>query len=311
MPTNRACKLLVIIMISGLSQLLGLSANAAPAIHPRQIDLSGNIFHFSMPENFSKDMPAENMVEKLDIQDLQKFDNPEYGNLIRRWWDIKKPGFFGKEIGTVMMDISVQRVPENKQKLLHDKKFNVADRMDFITMIYDHLHQRYDQLNIEAKKNYGEENAYHFGIGSLVGDQLRSHYRDYTYNDQKWIGYSVSAPLNQIIVGFVMPLTSDAYLELSFTYSPNQNISSHEFLQVADKTTQPIEDSLRVNFILNSPIKNAVEKDWLNTTNNETLALHKDKLLIPLFGPDIYLQLEEGKKKALELQKELERPIQE
>src|SRR5690606_39085462 len=106
-------KLLVIIMISGLSQFLGLNANAAPKIYPRQIDLSGNIFSFSMPENFSKNMPAENMVEVLDIGDSKKFDNPEYGNLIRRWWDIKKPGFFGKELGTVMMDISVQRVPDN------------------------------------------------------------------------------------------------------------------------------------------------------------------------------------------------------
>ena len=83
-------------MIFGLSQLLGLNANAAPAIYPRQVDLSGNIFHFSMPENFSEDMPAANMVEKLDIEDLKKFDNPEYGNIIRRWWDIKRPGFLVK-----------------------------------------------------------------------------------------------------------------------------------------------------------------------------------------------------------------------
>ena len=84
--------------MSGLSQLLGLTANAAPTIYPRQVDLSGNIFHFAMPENFSKDMPAENMVEKLDIQDLEKFTDPEYGNIIRRWWDIKKPGFLEKKL---------------------------------------------------------------------------------------------------------------------------------------------------------------------------------------------------------------------
>jgi hypothetical protein len=296
-------------MISGLSQLLGLNATAAPAIHPRQVDLSGNIFHFSMPENFSRDMPAANMVEKLDIEDLRKFNDPQYGNIIRRWWDIKKPGFFGKEVGTVMMDISVQRVSDNKQNLVHNKPYDITDRLDFITMIYDHLHQTYDHLNIEAKKNYGEANAYHFGISSLIGDQLRSHYRDYSYNGQKWTGYTVSAPSNQLIVGFVMPLTRDTYLELMFIYSPNQNISSHEFLEIADKTTQPIEDSLRVSFTPNNTIRDLVENSWLNITNNETLAQHKDKILIPLFGPDIHIRMEESNKQALKLQKELDHPL--
>ena len=67
-------------------------------------------------ETIGKDLPAVDMVEKLDIQDLQKFDNAEYGNIIRRWWDIKRPGFFGKELGAVMMDISVQKKATNRKK---------------------------------------------------------------------------------------------------------------------------------------------------------------------------------------------------
>src|SRR5687768_5383029 len=142
MPTTKTFQLMMISMMLGLSQLLGLTANAAPAIYPRQVDLSGNVFHFSMPENFSKDMPAANMVEKLDIQDLQKFDNPEYGNIIRRWWDIKNPGFFGKGLGTVMMDISVQKPPENKKKLISDKPFDITNRLDFMMMVNEQLHLR-------------------------------------------------------------------------------------------------------------------------------------------------------------------------
>jgi len=37
-----------------------------------------------------KDMPAADMVKWLDINDLNKFDNPKYENLIRRWWNIKE-----------------------------------------------------------------------------------------------------------------------------------------------------------------------------------------------------------------------------
>lgn len=96
-------------MLSVLSQLFSPSTQAAEKnkLHFRQINLSGNIFHFALPEDFSRDMPAADMVETLDIGDSKKFDNPEYGNLIRRWWDIKEPGWFGKKLGTVMMDISV------------------------------------------------------------------------------------------------------------------------------------------------------------------------------------------------------------
>ena len=66
----------------------------------RTANLSGNYFSFAMPEDFSKDMPAEDLVENLDITDLKKFDKPEYGNLIKRWWDIREPGFFGKNLGS-------------------------------------------------------------------------------------------------------------------------------------------------------------------------------------------------------------------
>jgi hypothetical protein len=80
-----------------LSLLTGMFSKSAQAeknmLHSRQIDISGNVFHFAMPEDFSNEMPAGDMVEVLDISDLSRFDDPQYGNLIRRWWDIKEPGW--------------------------------------------------------------------------------------------------------------------------------------------------------------------------------------------------------------------------
>lgn len=311
MRTNGIYKLLVIIMISGLSQLLGLNANAAPATHPRQVDLSGNIFHFSMPENFSKDMPAANMIEELDIQDLKKFDDPEYGNIIRRWWDIKKPGFFGKELGTVMMDISVQRVPSNKKNLTHANEYNITDRLDFLLMLNDKLHQRYDEQNKTYREQGGNDGDYSVDFCYLIGSKLKSDYRDYNYNGQKWIGYTVTAPNAQLIVGLVTPITQNTYIELVFTFSPNHNVVPNEFLDAAHKTTQPIENSLYIKFLPSNEIKNTIENEWPRSTNNETLAIHKDRILIPIFGPNIHQRIEESMKNALELQKELERPLDE
>lgn len=301
---------MVIIMISGLNQFLGLNANAAPKIYPRQIDLSGNIFSFSMPENFSKNMPAENMVEVLDIGDLKKFDNPEYGNLIRRWWDIKKPGFFGKELGTVMMDISVQRVPDNHRKLVHDNPYDITDRLDFLLLINDKLHQRYDELYENQRKIDQHSNDYSIDFCYLIGSKLKSHYRDYQFNNQKWIGYTTTAPDAQLIVGLVTPITKNNFIELVFTFSPNTNVVPNEFLREANKTTQLIENSLKIDFFKNNTIQNLIEEEWLSATNNEVLAAHKDRILVPLFGPDIYQRLEQEKKDALKLQKELESPLE-
>ncbi len=306
MTTRNVYKLLVAIMITGLTQLLGLNANAEPKIYPRQVNLSGNIFQFSMPENFSKDMPAENMVENLNIEDLQKFENPEYGNIIRRWWDIKKPGLFGKELGTVMMDISVQKVPENNAKLIHPRAYDITNRLDFLLAIDNSLRQRYKNINQEKT-----DNTYSVTFCSLYGNKLESFYRDKIYNQQKWTGYTVVAPLDQLIVGLVLPLTKNTFLEVAFTYSPNQNIAPREFLNIAYQTTHPIENSLKVAYLPVNEIQQLVEQAWIDETTDEVMAKNYDVILVPLFGPDIHHRIDESKKQALELQKEMNKPLEE
>lgn len=297
-------------MISGLSQFLGLNANAAPKMYPRQIDLSGNIFSFSMPENFSKDMPAENMVETLDIGDLKKFDNPEYGNLIRRWWDIKEPGFFKKELGSVMMDISIQKIPMNNKKLLHSKPYNIFDRIDFLLALDEKLDKRYANIKSELGANSSNPYDYIVDFASIYGQQLESSFRDHIFNSQKWIGYTVTAPLDQLIVGLALPVAAETYLEVVFTYSPNQNVMPREFLDVAYRTTRPIENSFSVTYQSGNEIKKLVEEKWISQTNDDVMAEHYNEILIPLFGPDIHHRIEEGKKNALKLQKELGRPLE-
>lgn len=300
-------KLSVIMMLTMLAQLFGLGVTANDKVFTRMVTLSGNTFSFSLPENFSKDMSAANMVEQLDVEDLQRFDNPEYGNIIRRWWDIKKSGFFGESLGTVMMDISVQRVPENQQKLLSDAPYNMYNRLDFIMAIDDQLHQRFDQLNLETEPDILGEDAYYFNCCSLIGDRISSNYRDYVYGGQKWLGYSVAANLNQLITGLVLPLTNNTLLEIVFTYSPNQGVLPREFLDVAYKTTEVVENSLKVNYAEGNEVRLLVERDWLEKTNNEVFAENYDTVLIPLFGPDVHKNILESRRLAIEFQKEMEK----
>jgi hypothetical protein len=280
-------------MASFLSNLFGGRGSSGATLGAtRTVDLSGNKFSFVMPEDFSKDMPAENLVEQLDISDLKKFDNLEYGNLIRRWWDIKESGFFGKNLGTVMMDISVQRVPENKRKDIHERPYNILDRLDFLLMIDDNSHQRYDEL-VEKTKGLPDEQAYSVpSTAHLLGKEIGTGFRDRLYNSQKWIGYSVRAPENQLITGLVTPLTEYLFLEVVFTYAPDRNILPMSFLHFAYQKTQFVEDSLQINYEKNNTIQNAMKsKDWLKATNNQILQRHQDLLLIPFFGPDIHERL--------------------
>jgi hypothetical protein len=287
-------------MFSLVSKLFGSGSSiATPVGQTRQVNLSGNIFSFSMPEDFSRDMPAEDLVEQLDINNLALFNNPEYGNLIQRWWDIKHAGFFGKKLGTVMMDISVQRVPENLKKRVHDKPYNIQDRLDFLLMIDDILHQRYGAL-VEEKKGAADGLAYYImSFATLMGKELNSAFRDKNFNEKKWTAYSVGAPFNQIVIGSVIPVSKQVYLEVVFTYSPNQNILPMECINIAYEKTQLVEDSLTLNYGEGSSMADIVGSKWLKTTNDEVLEQHRNVLLVPLFGPDIHKRLA-GQKKLME-----------
>ena len=210
-----------------LSLLTGIfpspSQTEKTKLYPHQINLSGNVFYFALPEDFSKDMPAADMIEALDISDPAMFDNPEYGNLLRRWWDIKKPGWFGKQLGTVMMDISVQRVFPNTQHLLHNRPYDITDRLDFMLMLDDSYHQRYDSPN-EPNESVAPNKAFHSGLAFMIGDDVTALQRDAVFNLQKWTSYSIAAPGDELIVIYAIPLTENIYLEVSFTYSHNNNV---------------------------------------------------------------------------------------
>ena len=265
----------------------------APLGATRRVNLSGNYFSFAMPEDFSEDMPAEDLVESLDITDLKKFDDPEYGNLIRRWWDIREPGFFGKNLGSVMMDISVQRVPDNKRKDIHDRPYNILDRLDFILMVDDNSHQRYDEL-VEQTKGLSEELSYYVpSTAHLLGKKIGTGFRDRLYNQQKWIGYSIGAPHNQTIAGLVTPLTAQLFMEVVFTYVPNRDVLPMYFSRSHAKLkTQLIEESLRLDYEKSNSIQNAMKgNNWLKKSNDQILQQNQDLLLVPFFGPNIHEEL--------------------
>lgn len=275
-------------MFSVITQLFSspVQAEGKAAAHPRQVSLSGNIFHFAMPEDFSKDMPAHDMVESLDITDVSNFDNPEYGNLLRRWWDIKETGWFGRPLGTVMMDVSVQRVVENKATHIHTRPYDIRDRMDFVLMLNDRFHQRYDAINAEIEAESGPFNIYNAGFATVNRKALYATWREPVINQQKWIETNVAAPHGVLTVLLNLPLTDNAFIEVSFTYSKNDNILLTEFIDVASLKMDIIKNSMRVKYEPKSVFENIVSEEWLQRSNDEILNQHYGEIMKLFYGPN-------------------------
>jgi hypothetical protein len=192
-------------------------------------------------------MPATDMVEQMDITDPTRFNNGGDGNLLRRWWDIKKPGWSGKELGTIMLDISVQRVPENTKKLILDKPFNIRDRVDFLLMIDNVFHMRYNELNKSLKKSTDDVDEYYFSFARVTNADLRSSYYDYDFNNRKWILAESTAPRSGYIKTFVIPLTDCTYLDATITYAKNDSAPYWVFSNAADAKMTPIWESFNPN----------------------------------------------------------------
>lgn len=278
---------LVFIMLTILTGLFSSSPQAEEKkLRHHQINLSGNIFYFSMPEDFSRDMPAADMVESLDISDITKFDNPEYGNLVRRWWDIKKPGWFGKQLGTVMMDISVQRVVENRSGFVTAAPYNIRERFDFMLMLHESFHQRYEAINSEAEPEAGRTTAYHAGLFALSGEKIHSLYFDKIYNGQRWMSYAIAGPQGSTLMVFALPLSTQLYLEVVFTYSPNHGVSPRELGDVAFQKMSYIERSFKVHYLEDNPFSDLVGKAWIEKTNTEVLEEHRTTIL-RIYGIDV------------------------
>lgn len=281
----------VLIMLTFISKAFGMSGRPPEDLGAtRSVDLSGNVFQFAMPENFSRDMPADDLVERLDISDPDIFTNPDKSTLIRRWWDIKEPGFFGKQLGTVMMNISVRQVPPNTQRLLNSEPYDSRDRLSFMLMLTEdaqlkHPSNQYTGTVTPEGKTYSH---YVPDFVIMVGDKLHPSFHDEHFNGQVWTRYGVSAPEPLLIVNYVIPITLDVFLEVSFYYSNNDNIGAPYFTDVAHEKLRPMLGTFHIQYAKDNPIKDTVENAWRNETTDEAVDRHKPQLILDLYGEDAY-----------------------
>ncbi len=230
----------VIIMLSVISKAFGLST--APEHYPllpRQIDLSGNIVHFAMPENFSRDMPAQDMIETVNLSDKSIYQDYQKFTLIRRWWDFKDGGFFGKAYGTLMMSLYIKEASDSLT-------IDTLKPLDFIDIIID---------DIEKNKPENPDPL------SVYSDYFPA-YLEIWPNDQRWMKYiQAHANVAEFTILYAIPITKKHYLVAEFKSAPNSDIGVRGFVDnFTDPFINQIIETFHIEYLFKNPVKQAVLK---------------------------------------------------
>ena len=229
---------LIIIMLSIIYKVLGVTKPLETApLMPRQINLTGNIVHFAMPENFSRDMPAADMIETVNLADKAVYQDAAKFTLIRRWWDFKEGGWFGKEYGTLMMSLYVKEVPDSLT-------LDITDPMNFIEIIID-------QINKHKTNDPMMVNSDYFGA-----------YKERWFNNQRWLNY-VQGHLNgnTMTILYAVPVSQRTYIVAEFTSAPANNIGMRYFIDTfTEPFMQQIMASFKIDYVAGNPVKDAVMK---------------------------------------------------
>ncbi len=243
----------VIIMLAFLSKAFAFSStpNEPVPLKPRQINLSGEIFSFSMPENFSTDMPAKDMIESVDLTDKRIFEKYQEFTLIRRWWDFKDKGFFAKDYGSVMMSMYIKQVPENSE-------YDILDPLGFIGTIIRDFN---DISQNDTRKNDSEKPL------TLYPDFYEA-YKIETINSLHWFNYPVEEKVtNEFIINYAIPITPQHYFVVSFSLSPSYNVSTRQFIEEYGRP--------HINAIINTFTIQFSPKSKLPSINSQSIDLNK------------------------------------
>jgi len=242
------------IMLSLFTKVFSMSDSTQEdsTLKPREIEFSNALLKFSMPENFSSDFPADDLVAQVDIENPNLFEKSNKALLLRRWWDFKEQSLFSKtENGTIMLSIYI-----NKSSL------EINNRIDLMHDVFKDVESMYKESNKTTQADF--EIAYPVAYHAFIED---------TFNNQRWLHYSV-APMNasEATVSYITPLSSQYYIEFAFTLMPSSAIDPREF-----------ETTYSRNFIdniMNKTSINYADSSVLNRLGINTDSLPIEELLI-------------------------------
>jgi len=250
-------------MLDILSKIFSFSRPPSEPIKftPYQINLSGIIVLFSMPENFCPDMPIKNMIDSIDLMDKNLFEKYKEFLFIQRWWSFKDKGFFAKEQGSVMMSIYVKQAPENSE-------YDILNPLGFIGTMIKGFNERSRKEILENDNNEP----------SFLYPDFYQAYTIRTIHSLHWFGYPVESATSerQFNINHAIPITPQHYIVIEFMFTLNHSVSMREFIQEYGRPhMDAIMDTFNIQF---SPERK------LPLINNQPIDL--DKLIDEKFHAD-------------------------
>jgi hypothetical protein len=210
----------------------------------RTVNITGVNFHFSMPENFSLDMPGDDMVEQVDLKNHSHL--PENGciELIKRWWDFYcgSPSV-RNTIGTLMLSLDL--LPRKKD--ISGSLFNYESMVNTV----------YRDLLIDFSVASAEEALADGKVLPRAAEALK----EFSNNGRNWVIVSIGFPENMSnsLNMYCTPISDDWYLRARFDHSTGGGKNSGPFYRRSLGEQMRILESCELEFLTEVPDRLPVE----------------------------------------------------
>lgn len=269
----------IILMVSSIVTTFSslMAHSKEPTMYPRVVQLPDAELRFSMTEDFSKDMPAEPLAEKVTADMLTALKMPGDRFVIgRRWWDIKPPGWFKKSLGSMQLTVSLgANVGKNGEAL----DFCDAPQKEFLTFYHESLIEKWREHNA----GISSENKLQFGVNvyPLFGGRgqefipyaaFKKASRGTTFLE------AVAGQGGNIYHYYSLPVDSKLFLEFEFIGAPDLNGYPYHFQDLVMERVRRINDSVLVVFGKENCLASGLAS-WIEASSVELLK--PDPSLLP------------------------------
>ena len=237
--------LTVVIAMLSITQLFGSPKknNDIPYMS-RQINLSGNFVSFLIPENFSTDFPADDLIETVNLKGRDDSQEAKPITLLRRWWDFKDNSFFSKNVGSMMMTIHVYKVKDSQK--------DISNPIGFIEAI---------QLDLEMRDK--EENSNTSEDFKVIYPSSYDSYVQKKFDRLTWLRNATGTfDERQVTYHYWVQIDDSHYLTVEFSFAPNDNIAMRTFIDTYCRDMlEKIMSTFDVIYSNENPIKAKLENN--------------------------------------------------
>jgi hypothetical protein len=204
---------------------------------PRTVNTTGVNFHFAMPENFSLDMPGDDLIENVDLNKHDISGNSSI-QLIKRWWDFYcGPPSVKNTIGTLMLSLDIY--PRNKHI--------TGSLFDYDTMVNAVYH--------DILKEFSVTSAEETPVMGEILPNAATDLDEFSNNGRNWVIVGIGYPDNtsNALNIYSTPISDDWYLRARFMHSTGGGKNSGPFLRRSLGEQMRILESCELDFITAEP----------------------------------------------------------